>query len=81
MWFLSIFLPDVTWLEKKLHHRVPVVPLTAVGIDKTGPSGLPNRIVRFPQFRAGAFDPFSFRVATHFDDSAGESIFSSHGSL
>jgi hypothetical protein len=28
----------------------PVAPLTAIGPDKTGQSGLPNRIIRFLQF-------------------------------
>jgi hypothetical protein len=43
---------------------VPAAPLTAVGVDKTGPSGLPNRtVVRFFLFRAGASGSCPIRVA------------------
>jgi hypothetical protein len=34
--------------------RSPTAPLTAIGPDKTGQSGLPNRTIWFLQFRAGA---------------------------
>jgi hypothetical protein len=35
-WFFPILHPDVACPEEKLYRRVPVAPLTAVGIDKTG---------------------------------------------
>jgi hypothetical protein len=78
---LPIFRPDVTWLEEKLHHRVPAAPLTAVRNDKTEQSGLPNQRVRFLQFRVGAFGTCSIRVATHFGDSAGDLTTSSTSSM
>jgi hypothetical protein len=60
---------------------VPVAPLTAVEIDKTGPSSLSNRTIQFFLFQAGASGSCLIRVATYFGDSARELIFSSHGSL
>jgi hypothetical protein len=60
---------------------VPAAPLTAVGIDKTGPSGLPNRIVRFLQFRSGASGACLIRVITQFGDSFRESTTSSTSSM
>jgi hypothetical protein len=57
------------------------VPLTVVGIDKTGPYGLPNRTVRFFLFRVGASGSYPIRVATHFGDSAGDSTTSSTSSM
>jgi hypothetical protein len=45
---------------------VPAAPLTAAGIEKTGPSGLPNQTSRFPQLQAGASGFYSFRVANTF---------------
>jgi hypothetical protein len=81
LWFLPIFRPDVPWSEEKLPHRVMAVPLTAVRIDKTRPSGLPNRTVRFFLFQTGAYGSYPIRVAAHFGDFTGESIFSNHGSL
>jgi hypothetical protein len=60
---------------------VPAAPLTVVGIDKTGPSGLPNRIVRFLQFQPGASDSCLICMPTHFGDSAGESTTSSTSSM
>jgi hypothetical protein len=76
-WFLPIFHPDVAWPEEKLLRRVSAAPLTAVGVDKIGPSGLSNRTIWFFLFRAGAFNSCPIRVATHFGDSAGESTTSS----
>jgi hypothetical protein len=55
----------------------PTTPLTALGPDKTGQSGLPNQTIQFLQFRAGASSLCSFCVATNFGDSAGESTTSS----
>jgi hypothetical protein len=80
-WFLPIFRLDAACPEEKLPRRVPVVPLTAVGVDKTGPSSLPNQTVQFFLFQVGAFSSCPIHVATEFGDSAGESIFSSHDSL
>jgi hypothetical protein len=36
------------------------------GANKTEQPGLPNQIIRLAQFRAGAYDLYSFRVQTHF---------------
>jgi hypothetical protein len=69
---MPLHCPDIAWLEEKLPRRVPTAPLTVIGIDKIGPSGLPNRIVRFSLFRAGASDSCAIHVATNFGDSAGE---------
>jgi hypothetical protein len=57
------------------------MPLTAIGIDKTGPSGLPNQTVWFLQFWLGAFGSYPIHVATHFGDSARESTTSSTSSM
>jgi hypothetical protein len=73
MWFLPIFCPDIGWSEEKLPRRVTAVPLTAVGINKTEPSGLPNRTIQFFLFLEGASGSRPIRVATHFGNSAGES--------
>jgi hypothetical protein len=54
-----------------------VTLLTVIGIDKIGPSGLPNRTVRFFLFWARASGSCPFRVTTHFDNSVGESTTSS----
>jgi hypothetical protein len=62
-------------------HRSPVVPLIAVGSDKTEPSGLLNRAVQFLQFRAGASGSCLFCMETHFDDSVGDSTSSSTSSM
>jgi hypothetical protein len=43
-------------------HRSLMAPLTIIGPDKTGPSGLPNWIVRFLQLQAGASGFCSFYV-------------------
>jgi hypothetical protein len=59
----------------------PTTPLTALGPDKTRQSGLPNQTIRFLQFRAGASSLCSFRVATNFGDSAGESTTSRTSSM
>jgi hypothetical protein len=59
----------------------PMVPLTAVGADKTGQYSLPNQIVWFALFRAGAFVSCSFHVRTHFGDSAGKSTTLSMSSM
>jgi hypothetical protein len=69
---MPIFHPVVAWPEENLPRRVPVVPLTVVRIDKTGPSGSPNQTIWFFFFRAEAFGSCSFRVLTHFGDSVGE---------
>jgi hypothetical protein len=50
LWFLPIFRPDITWSEEKFPHQVSTVPLTAIEINKTGPSDLTNRTIRFLQF-------------------------------
>jgi hypothetical protein len=62
-------------------YRGPVVPLTAVGPDKIGGSGFWNWIVRFLQFWVGASSSCSFRVATHFSNSTGESTTSRTSSI
>jgi hypothetical protein len=62
-WFLPIFRPDVACLEEKLPCPVLVAALTAVRVNKTGPSGLPNQIAQFPQLQTGAFGSSSFHVA------------------
>jgi hypothetical protein len=62
-------------------HQSPTVPLTVVDPDKIGPSGLPNRIIQFLQFRAGASSSCSFHVATQFGDSVGESTTSSTSNM
>jgi hypothetical protein len=62
-------------------RRSSAAPLTAVDPNKTGQSGLPNRTIRFLQFQVGAFSLYSFHVATHFSDSAGESTTSSTSSM
>jgi hypothetical protein len=45
-------------------------PFSSVGggpdccqVNKTGPSGLPNKIAQFPQLQTGAFGSSSFHVA------------------
>jgi hypothetical protein len=58
-----------------------VASLTAVGIDKTGPSGLSKETVRFLQFRPGASSSCPICVATHFGNSIGESTTSSISSM
>jgi hypothetical protein len=80
-WFLPIFRPDVAWLKEKLPHRVPAVPLTDIEINKTGPSGLPNRTVQFFLLRVGAFGSCPIHVATHFGDSTRKSTTSSMSSM
>jgi hypothetical protein len=47
-------------------HQSLVAPLTVVGHDKTGQSGLPNRPSSLPRFRAGVSGSCSFRVRTTF---------------
>jgi hypothetical protein len=59
----------------------PTVPLTAARADKTGPYDLPNWMIRFVLFQAGAFGSSSFHVQTHFGDSVGESTTSSTSSM
>jgi hypothetical protein len=59
----------------------PTVPLTSTGIDEIRLSGLQDRTIWFALFQAGAFDSYSFRVQTHFGDSAGESTTSSTSSV
>jgi hypothetical protein len=63
---LPILHLDITWLEEKLPHRVPTAPLTVVGINKIGPSGLPNWIVQFLQFESGVFGSYLIHVAAHY---------------
>jgi hypothetical protein len=53
-------------------HRRPVMPLIAIGPDKTRQSGLVNRTIQFAQLRAGASGSCSFCVQTHFGDSVGK---------
>jgi hypothetical protein len=60
---------------------VSVVPLIAVGIDKTGQSGLPNRIAQFFLFLEGTFCSCLIHVQTHFGDSARESTTSHMSSM
>jgi hypothetical protein len=60
---------------------VPTAPLTAVGINKTGPSSLPNWRVQFLSFWIGASDSCPIHVATYFVDSVGESTTSSTSSM
>jgi hypothetical protein len=55
--------------------------LTVVRIDKIRPSDLLNQTVQFLQFRSGASGSCLIRVATYFDDSAGESTTSSTSSM
>jgi hypothetical protein len=52
--------------REDMPHLSLVVPLNAVGLEKTSPSGLPNQTVRFLQFQAGASGSCSFHVETHF---------------
>jgi hypothetical protein len=49
------------------------VPWTAVGADKTGPSGLPNRIDRYSCFEQEISAPYLDHAQTHFGDSSWES--------
>jgi hypothetical protein len=58
-----------------------VSPLTVVGIDKIKPSSLPNRAVRFLQFRLGDFGSYLIYVATHFSDSTRKSTTSRTSSM
>jgi hypothetical protein len=57
------------------------MPLTALKINKIGPSGLPNWTVQFLQFQPGASSSYSIHGATHFGDSAGELTTSSTSSM
>jgi hypothetical protein len=57
------------------------VPLTTTKADETGQSGLPNRTIRFAQFRVGASDSYLFHVRTHFGDPTGELTTSSMSSM
>jgi hypothetical protein len=49
------------------------VPWTAVGADKTGPLGLPNRIDRYSCFEQEISAPYLDHAQTHFGDSSWES--------
>jgi hypothetical protein len=57
------------------------MPLTAISLDKTAQSGLPNQTIWFLQFQAGASGLCPIYVATHFGDSAGELTTSSTPSM
>jgi hypothetical protein len=67
--------------QKRSLSSTPAVPLTAVSLNKTGPSGLPNWSIQFLQLRAGASGSCSIRVATYFGDSARESTNSHTSSM
>jgi hypothetical protein len=58
-----------------------MAPLIAVGINKTGPSSLPNWTIQFLSFWPGASDSCPIHVATYFVDSIGESTTSSTSSM
>jgi hypothetical protein len=80
-WILSLSLVRRHLARRRTPSLEPTVPLTATRIDETRLSGLQDRTIWFALFRAGAFNSYSFRVRTHFGDSAGESTTSSTSSM
>jgi hypothetical protein len=62
-------------------HRSPKASLTAIGLDKIGPSDFSNQTVWFLQFRAAASGSCLFHVATYFGDSVRESTTLSTSSM